>query len=48
MSSSLFTLKTNIKLGRNKDMVLGWVFDFVNFKDNLFTDLKVHHRWDVI
>jgi len=43
-----FSLFSNIGLGRNKGRVLEWVFDFVNFEDNLFTDLKVHHRWDVI
>lgn len=48
MFSSLFTLKTNIELGRSKGTALGWVFDFVNVKDSLFTDLKVHCRWDVI
>lgn len=40
MFSSLFTLETNIELVRNKDTVLKWVFHFVNFKGNLFTDLK--------
>lgn len=41
----LFTLKTNTELASNKS-VLGGVFDFVNLKDNMFSNSKVHHRWD--
>lgn len=42
----LFTLKTSTELGRNKGRVFGGVFDFVNLKDDMFTNLKVHHSQD--